>query len=117
MGRQQERLLSDQVGKVIGEVEDWKANTELQREGQRRVLGYLHTHARRMRYQTFREQGYHIGSGVTEAGCKAVVQARLKGPGMRWKRAGAEAMLHLRCAVCSSDQPDFRQVARQTLAA
>jgi hypothetical protein len=70
-----------------------------------------------MRYQTFREQGYHIGSGVAEAGCKAVVQARLKGPGMRWTGAGAEAMLHLRCAVCSTERPDFRGLARQMLAA
>jgi hypothetical protein len=117
MDQQQKRLLSDGVAQVIGAVSVLEPATEIGREVQRRVLAYLRTHERRMQYQTFREQGYHIGSGVAEAGCKAVVQARLKGPGMRWSRAGAEAMLHLRCAVCSTDRPNFRGLARQMLAA
>ncbi len=117
MEGQQKRLLSDGVARVIREVSAWEPATDVGREVQRRVLGYLRTHQHRMRYQTFREQGYHIGSGVAEAGCKAVVQARLKGPGMRWTGAGAEAMLHLRCAVCSTERPDFRGLARQMLAA
>jgi hypothetical protein len=117
MAHQQEHLLSDRVTRVITEVGGWQATTELEREEQRRVLEYLVTHTKRMRYQTFQAQGFHIGSGVAEAGCKAVVQARLKGPGMRWKQAGAEAMLHLRCAICSTQQPDFRQLARQTMLA
>ena len=66
-----------------------------------------------MQYQTYAEQGFHLGSGVAEAGCKQVVQARLKGAGMRWSEAGAEAMLHLRAAVCSSDCIDFRAAARR----
>jgi hypothetical protein len=113
--RQQERLLEDKVSEVIADIGGWSPHSEQQREIRRRVASYLHTHQRRMRYQTFRAQGYHIGSGVAEAGCKAVVQARLKGPGMRWKQAGAEAILHLRCAVCSTSQPDFRQLARQQI--
>jgi len=117
MQRQQERLLSDRVGTVVKAIDRWEAPTQAQQEGQRRVLAYLRTHARRMRYQTFREHGYHIGSGVAEAGCKAVVQARLKGPGMRWTGAGAEAMLHLRCAVCSTERTNFRPLARQMVAA
>jgi hypothetical protein len=114
---QQQRLLCDQVADVLREVGSAQPQTEEQRQTQARVLGYLCTHAHRMRYQTFSQQGYHIGSGVAEAGCKAVVQARLKGAGMRWKRAGAEAMLHLRCAVCSTERPDFRRLARLSLAA
>jgi hypothetical protein len=113
MDRQQKCLLSDQVGQVIRSVSQLAPATEMGREVQRRELAYLRTHERRMRYQTFREQGYHIGSGVAEAGCKAVVQARLKGPGMRWTREGAEAMLQLRCAVCSTERTNFRKLARQ----
>ncbi|HZP82956.1 MAG TPA: ISKra4 family transposase [Chthonomonadaceae bacterium] len=115
--RQQARLLSDRVGEVIQDIGQWHSPIPDHQDLRRRVATYLHTHAHRMRYQTFAEQGYHIGSGVAEAGCKAVVQARLKGPGMRWKQAGAEAILHLRCGVCSTKQPDFRQLARQTLTA
>ena len=117
MARQQKRLLADGIETVIADVAAWEATTLLQQEGQRRVLVYLRTHARRMRYETFGKQGYHIGSGVIEAGCKAVVQARLKGPGMRWSAAGAEAILQLRCAVCSTERPNFRLLARQALAA
>ncbi len=117
MDQQQKRLLADGVAQVIRAVGSWEPATEIGQDVQRRVLAYLRTHERRMQYRTFREQGYHIGSGVAEAGCKAVVQARLKGPGMRWSQAGAEAMLHLRCAVCSTDRPNFRGLARQMLAA
>ena len=66
-----------------------------------------------MQYQSDQEQGFHLGSGVAEAACKQVVQTRLKGAGMRWSRAGAEAMLHLRAAVCSSEVIDFREAARR----
>src|SRR5262249_17438401 len=38
-----------------------------------------------------------IGSGVTEAACKVIVQQRLCGSGMRWKEEGAAAVLSLRC--------------------
>ena len=117
MQRQQTRLLADGIAMVIADIAAWEAQTSLQQEGKRKVLAYLRTHAARMRYATFRQQGYHIGSGVIEAGCKAVVQARLKGPGMRWTSAGAEAILHLRCAVCSTERPNFRALARQALAA
>jgi hypothetical protein len=67
----------------------------------------------RMKYRTYWEQGFQLGSGVAEAGCKQVVQAWLKGAGMRWSEAGAEAMMHLRAAVCSSDCIDFRDGVRR----
>jgi hypothetical protein len=117
MEGQKQRLLSDHVARVIAEVAVWEPASEAGREVQRRELAYLRTHERRMQYQTFGEQGYHIGSGVAEAGCKAVVQARLKGPGMRWGHDGAEAILQLRCAVCSTEPTHFKRLARQMLAA
>jgi len=40
--------------------------------------------------------GWLIGSGHVEAACKAVVGQRLKGNGMRWSEAGADAVCHLR---------------------
>jgi hypothetical protein len=112
---QQLELLSDNVEAVIANIADWKAESGMASEVQRQVLTYLCTHSRRLRYETFQSAGYHIGSGVVEAGCKGVVQARMKGPGMRWSRAGAEAILQLRCAVCSTKRPDFRKLARYAL--
>jgi hypothetical protein len=38
-----------------------------------------------------------IGSGVPEAACEVIVKQRLCGSGMRWKGAGAAAVLSLRC--------------------
>jgi hypothetical protein len=112
--QQQKRLLEQEEGieTVIQEVEAWEPTEEEASKVKRRVGNYLRSHAHRMEYKRLREQGYHIGSGVVEAGCKNVVQARLKGTGMRWSEAGAEAMLYLRASVCSTGSTDFRAVAR-----
>jgi len=114
IGRQQKRLLEQEAGieVVIEAVEEWEARSEAGAEVKRKVGNYLRSHAHRMGYKRVREQGYHIGSGVVEAGCKNVVQARLKGSGMRWSEAGAEAMLHLRASWCSTGSTDFREAAR-----
>ncbi len=94
-------------------MENWEASTASAQEVKRRELGYLREHAGRMRYQSLREQGYHIGSGVIEAGCKNVVQGRFKGVGMRWSSGGAQAMLQVRAGWCSSQQVDFAAAARR----
>lgn len=65
---QKERLLSDQIAQVIAEVSAWPAAKTADQEMQRRLVGYLSKHQQRMRYQTFRNRGYHIGSGVAESG-------------------------------------------------
>ncbi len=57
---------------------------------------YLTTNRARMTYATFRAQGYHIGSGAVESAVRYVVQQRMKRVGMRWRAAGADAMLALR---------------------
>lgn len=65
------------------------------------LIGYLYRHRKRMTYRAFREAGYPVGSGTVESGCKVVVQGRMTGAGMRWSRAGAQAMLALRCLLLS----------------
>jgi hypothetical protein len=54
-----------------------------------------------MRYHWFRSRGLFTGSGVVEAGCKAVIGQRLKSSGMRWTVAGADAISALRCEQAS----------------
>ena len=110
--RQQERLLEDRVREVIEAIEEWETTSAEEAEVQRRVGNYLRHHEPRMKYKTYREQGFHIGSGVAEAACKSVVQARLKGTGMRWSEKGADAMLHVRAAWCSTGRTDFLEAAR-----
>lgn len=56
-----------------------------------------------MRYPQFRAQGLPVGSGAIESAARHLVQQRLKGPGMRWSVAGAQAILALRSALASVD--------------
>ncbi len=65
------------------------------------VLGYLTERLAQMRYATFREQGYPIGSGIVESACKLVVQERMKGSGMHWAPASINPLLALRGRLCS----------------
>jgi len=65
-------------------------------------LGYFLNNAPRMRYKWFRSRGLFVGSGMVEAGCKAVIGQRLKQSGMHWTAAGADAIITLRCAEASS---------------
>lgn len=62
-------------------------------------IRYLENNKDKMMYGTFREQGLFYGSGVVEAGCKAVIGKRLKQSGMYWSQSGAENILALRCAL------------------
>lgn len=59
---------------------------------------YFQTHASRMRYPTFRNHGWPIGSGAVESEVKQF-KARLAGPGMRWSRPAADRMILIRAAV------------------
>jgi hypothetical protein len=65
-------------------------------------IEYFERHQHRMRYKTYREAGLFYGSGVVEAGCKAVIGQRLKNSGMFWTEPGARNILELRCALKSN---------------
>lgn len=75
----------------------------------RETLVYFQNNRRRMDYPSYREQGLSIGSGAAESGCKQVVTQRLKGPGMRWKEIGAQAVTQLRCFFLSGQWNPFTQ--------
>src|SRR6266849_1931546 len=64
-------------------------------------LTYLQKRAAHMQYPTYQEAGWPIGSGSVESANKLVVEARLKGAGMRWGRQNVNPMLVLRNAVCN----------------
>jgi hypothetical protein len=86
--------------------------TAAQREALRLARGYFSTHRRRMQYPEFRRRGLMIGSGPVEAACKVVVGQRLKGAGMRWSEAGADAMLAIRTTVLNGDYAAVARHAR-----
>jgi hypothetical protein len=65
-------------------------------EARDRAVGYLSARRSQIAYRDFVTRGWPIGSGCVESAHKGVVQARLKGRGMRWSRPVAEGMLALR---------------------
>lgn len=83
----------------------------------RREIAYFTTHIERTRYGYFRSQGYFIGSGVIEAGCKTVIGQRLKQSGMFCGEAGAENILQLRCLLKSPHFEAAWQARRPLIAA
>jgi len=62
-------------------------------------IGYFERNQHRMLYKTYREAGLFYGSGVVEAGCKAVIGQRLKNSGMFWTESGGTSVINLRCAL------------------
>jgi hypothetical protein len=59
-------------------------------------ITYFTNNKERMRYNEYRNKGYHIGSGTVESACKHVVGQRLKQAGMTWSVRGADAIPQLR---------------------
>jgi hypothetical protein len=49
-----------------------------------------------MDYPGYRARGWLVGSGPVEAACERVVGRRMKGGGVRWGEAGADAVGHPR---------------------
>lgn len=93
-------LKNDQVSEVIAaarrRLQDLGPQTDDSLEKQ---IAYFENQQSRMLYKTYRDQGLFYGSGVVEAGCKAVIGQRLKESGMFWTETGATHVLALRCAL------------------
>ena len=95
--QQKERLLADELPKVIKAVWDLPPTRKIATEQARVALvNYYQKNQKRMRYGTFREQGLLIGSGPIEAAHRHVLQQRLKLSGQRWTTKGFQAVANLR---------------------
>jgi hypothetical protein len=86
-------LLEDQVPQVITHLQ---AFLDL-RPALAPILHYFEQNQGRMRYGTYRQKGYFIGSGAIESAGKQLAAGRIKGPGMRWNVTEVNALLKLRC--------------------
>lgn len=78
------------------------------------TAAYYLARREQMAYPAFRAQGYQIGSGLAESACKRVIGERLKGPGMHWTVAGAQAIATLRAAWLSGRWAEVVAVAETT---
>jgi hypothetical protein len=105
-GEWAKRLLKDGVQGLIAATRKECAGTS-RAEAVEKELGYFVRNVLRMQYGSFRRQGYFIGSGVIEAGCKTVIGGRCKQSGMFWGKPGAEHILALRCINASRRDNDF----------
>ncbi len=115
-GRWAKRLLRNGVEKLIADVREESAGTPHAKLVEKE-LGYFLKNVDRMQYGTFRRQGFFIGSGVIEAGCKTVIGARCKQSGMFWGKPGAENILALRCINASRRDDAFWTHRLQQMAA
>lgn len=104
----QDDLLHDRVAAVLQAIAAWEPRTQADCDLQATEYGYFQQNQHRMQYGRFRAKGYHISSGVMEAGCKHVVASRLDQAGMHWRQETAEAVVTLRAALLSTEPPDLR---------
>jgi hypothetical protein len=74
----------------------WRAalKGKVKREAADRLMNFVSQRKEMIRYPTFRERGWQIGSGPTESQCKLCTK-RLKGYGRRWDRPNATAVAAL----------------------
>jgi hypothetical protein len=103
--RWQSLLYESQLDVLLAEAR--AAAPEASGELVQKEMDYLEGNRNRMDYLRYRQQGWFIGSGVVEAGCKRVIGQRLKQSGMFWTEAGAAAVISLRCALLSSGGWDY----------
>jgi hypothetical protein len=96
-----EELDAGDIPALLAAGHDLKFTGALARDRDK-ALAYFQVNAHRMRYKHFRSLGMFVGSGVVEAGCKAVIGQRLKLSGMRWTIPGAASIATLRCQQASN---------------
>ncbi len=93
-------LYQGHAWKVAATVREWAEEFPARGKDLRAEAGYFESNKRRMQYLELREEGFLIGSGIVESGCKQF-RARFTGAGTRWSRPGAERLIPVRAAILS----------------
>lgn len=71
-----------------------------------KAASYFQNNLTRMDYALFRKQGYFIGSGTVESGCKQIGTMRLKRSGAQWLEDGARLVAKARAVWLSRQWND-----------
>jgi hypothetical protein len=108
---EQDQLDHGQIEKLVASLHALECSHPGLAETLQREANYFEQNKERMRYPAFRRQGFFVGSGVVEAGCKTVV-GRLKQSGMFWTVRGANAIIALRCCQLSGKFEDYWDARR-----
>lgn len=105
------KLLEGKVNRVIGGIRQMATKRgDLSKSKQEKLQQYLNYFAERrdyMKYDEYLAAGYPIGSGVVEGACRHLVKDRMEQAGMRWRIAGAQAILSLRSIYVNEDWDAF----------
>jgi hypothetical protein len=104
------KLLEGKVNRVIGGIRQMATKRELSDPKWEKVencLTYFAVRADYMKYDEYLAAGYPIGSGVVEGACRHLVKDRMEQTGMRWRIAGAQAILCLRAIYVNDDWEVF----------
>jgi hypothetical protein len=111
IGQQRIRWWTDlddgKVEKIIHQAQQQLPQDAEAKKKSEAEIHYLEKNKEYMRYAEFRSQGFFIGSGVIEAGCKTLIGQRLKHSGMEWSVRGANAIISLRCIIKSNRFEDY----------
>lgn len=100
-----ECIKAGKVQNVLGYI--WKNMRARLGKDAMREYKYYRSNAGRMKYDEYRANGWFIGSGVIESGCKTVIGQRFKQSGMIWSLKGAKALLPLRTLYMSNRLEQF----------
>jgi hypothetical protein len=99
---QREQLKDNGAEKIIDLLSKMKAANKEAANARQEALQYYENNKERMRYKSYLEKGYLIGSGAIEAAHRNVIQQRLKLSGQRWSVSGAQSIANLRAAKKSN---------------
>jgi hypothetical protein len=104
------KLLEGKVNRVIGGIRQMATKRDLPQPKWDKVedcLSYFAVRSDYMKYDEYLAAGYPIGSGVVEGACRHLVKDRMEQAGMRWRIAGAQAILSLRAIYVNDDWDAF----------
>ena len=104
------KLLEGKVNRVIGGIRQMATKRALPPSKWNKVedcLTYFAARSEYMKYDEYLAAGYPIGSGVVEGACRHLVKDRMEQAGMRWRIAGAQAILSLRAIYVNDDWEAF----------
>jgi len=111
------KLLEGKVNRVIGGIRQMATKRDLPDSKWNKVedcLTYFAARSEFMKYDEYLAAGYPIGSGVVEGACRHLVKDRMEQAGMRWRIAGAQAILSLRAIYVNEDWETFHADRIQT---
>ena len=97
------KLWQSEIEEVIATCQALQDHPEAGKAAEKAVT-YYQNNKHRMDYAHYRDEGYLIGSGTVESGCKQIATMRLKRSGARWTEEGAVSTAKARATWLSSEE-------------